>query len=724
MEELLNDHLSDGIWDGEASFEDVHPPPPQPSARQGGYGVASNDSSWQDGYGVASNHSSLSYTGKPYPTYTPLPLSVSHGAVGLARLRIPAKFAVPKFGLELRRRHSEPPYTFKRLGTTVRIFPPVREVGDKLYRQTRNHFSSARRLQRQLGEPVPLDLLAGLSAESDAETGLSNIYDPLQGNRLCLTRSGAAPYLVYATGTLSNQLQYQKLGAAWGFKYSPSLTFSTPIQQLVSCDSLLGVRLFSGVALVGAPFELRGELSLPNTPTDFTFHPTLNRLTASVTTSQDTYLWNLGDERPELIGCPFSKDPSLDHFMANLGCIRFGPHPRSLVLGTTEELCVVDARTFAAKAQSVEAGGLDRFWGFDIDPTNPFQLGVSGSDALVLYDLRYLQRPALDWRHVARSLPRPHVKFVGADALLGTACVVAWGSRQGLTIYPLDHRGLASDPFQFPLPGEKRAPYSFGQVVPQSMAGPATLHPFGFLEDPGAPSQVGAILRPLESHPRDPLGEGAIELFQLLEDGAVYCQRFCRVPFAGEPPGFDCLEDACSSELKASVESSFKGKAKATLRHSFVSAVEAWLTPDVALTSPHEAGGARPWVDLLRPSGYLASPTFEVWRDRLGSTLDSLRDGSVEVLANDLSEICPPQTQLTPELGATATRILEGWVDIATPPTPPVPQAPQKLPPNLMPSHLSQPIPSAQRPLPRLPLTQLNKSSLGGRPKARRPGFF
>lgn len=81
-------------------------------------------------------------------------------------------------------------------------------------------------------------------------------------------------------------------------------------------------------------------------------------------------------------------------------------------------------KTFTAKAQTIEVDSPDRFWGFDINPTNPFQLATSTSEALILYDLRYLQRPTLDWRHAAKTLPRPHVKFMPYHALLDRGNIV------------------------------------------------------------------------------------------------------------------------------------------------------------------------------------------------------------------------------------------------------------------------------------------------------------
>lgn len=180
-----------------------------------------------------------------------------------------------------------------------------------MYHQKRNHAVAAKKLLRQLGdEHIPQTLLAGLSFESDAESAFSHIFDPLAGNQACFTQVNAAPHFVYTAGALGNQLRKCPFNPAeppecqsldeeqlQSWHDSPSPSFMTPIQQLVSNDPLIAVRLFGGIAFVEMPFKLHGELPLPNTPTDFAFHPTLRRLTASVTTSLDIYLWGLGDER-------------------------------------------------------------------------------------------------------------------------------------------------------------------------------------------------------------------------------------------------------------------------------------------------------------------------------------------------------------------------------------------------------------------------------------------
>ncbi|KAJ9048421.1 hypothetical protein DSO57_1035208 [Entomophthora muscae] len=564
MEEFLNSEYSDDSTEvdsfsnasaEERSSDDFDlplPPPPLP----------------RDHFGVPANHSA-NHIGTSYPTYTPIPLRSSNGILGIRRACFPLVNFEPASTIEISKNSQ---YNFQARQGALRAFPPTRAIEHRKYHVSREHSLAASKLQRQLGEEhIPQDLLAGLSSESNAETSFSHIYNPLSGNQMCLTQVNSTTHAVFTSGTLGNQLQCQSVDEAHvkDWQDSPSPAFMTPIQQLTSNDTLIGVRSFGGIAFIEMPFRLHGELPLPNTPTDFTFHPTLRRLTASVTTGLDIYLWGLGDERPELLACPFSKDPAIDHFMSNLGCVRFGSHPRSLIVGTTEEICIIDARTFTAKAQTIEIALPDRFWGFDINPTNPFQLVTSTSEALILYDLRYLQRPTLDWRHAAKALPRPNVRFIPSRALLDLECVTSWGSLQGPLVYPIDGTGMVLDPFQFPLPGSRRTPCSLGQLYPDRISEPTSLYPFGFLEDPGALTQTGCILRPTSVD--------AIEMFQLTEDGAVYRQVFDRVSSVEEQFQFDAIEN-CSVQIQPHFSPRLKADSEHPLTKTFEGSLKQILT--------------------------------------------------------------------------------------------------------------------------------------------------
>lgn len=121
------------------------------------------------------------------------------------------------------------------------------------------------------------------------------------------------------------------------------------------------------------------------------------------------------------------------------------------------------------------------------------------------------------------------------------------------------------DPFQFPLPGSRRSPCSLDQLYPGRISEPTSLYPFGFLEDPGALTQLGSILRPANGD--------AIEMFQLTEDGAVYRQIFDCVSSIEEQLRFDIIEN-CPVQLPPNLsqrpkdnteqhlDKAFKGRSK------------------------------------------------------------------------------------------------------------------------------------------------------------------
>jgi hypothetical protein len=392
-------------------------------------------------------------------------------------------------------------------------------------------------------------------------------FDRFAENVLAYFEWNGRHYMACPRGVLLNSLYVYEMDLIQKRIMIPTnsvleCTFKTTIKQITFQHDRIFVRTYQGIHLVSMEGNDEHDIETEWQPRLMSTSPIYRNRVALLSDNGSAYLWDVSSDDVSVL---FKK--AILKSRNDWGSCIFGPHPRSLLFGTSELIELYDERSKRCVNLCAANSG-EWYSAMKRHPTSPFELAVATKQKTFVMDTRYTKSPLLIWNvnnPYEAQFFLEYAEVSKGSQTLGSTCLYSWGRHFGETIlYCQDEDGL-----QYSSHVQKLKPFydhQFFTNPKENISRPTLIERASFrakaqdhVEAPPWPALLGCQLI------ANPNSQSNFTFLQLNAEGALFAQSY-RFQFESDTPPKQSNElhiDLCAienqvySEMKEMSQSEF-----------------------------------------------------------------------------------------------------------------------------------------------------------------------